>query len=242
MPGIEEWLRGWHNFFAKYEDTHIEITGGEPFIFPGFIDLISNLSKRCTIRITSNLSIGIDVINNFIEMADANKIKLLASFHPSFAQLNTFFEKISILKGHGFLEAVIFVAYPPQMKQLKHLEEKFKENGVVFSVTPFWGRYKGHNYPEDYCEEERKILASYLGNETKRLEFTLTKISPKGRLCHAGQYFALLSDDGSVFRCGQLKNKTIGNFFDTDFTLLSSPLPCESNVCPCDDHNYLEEG
>lgn len=232
----DEWIRRWDYLYRRYGAVHIEITGGEPFIYPYFQELIKGISIMHTIRITTNLSAN---IANFLSQINPERVKVISSFHPSFTELETFLEKVLLLKERGFGDTVIYVAYPPQLKQIKYFDEIFRQKGIVFSVTPFWGKYKEQNYPDNYSQEEREILIPYLGDDIKRVEFTLAKKSPKGKLCRAGQQFALLGDDGMVFRCGQLKNKVIGNIFDENFSFLDMPTPCEADSCPCDDHNYL---
>jgi MoaA/NifB/PqqE/SkfB family radical SAM enzyme len=232
---IEEWTERWNYLYEKYGAIHVEITGGEPFIYPDFVDLVKEISKRHTIRITTNLSVNID---NFLIQIEPERVKVISSFHPSFADLGRFLRKSLLLKDKGYGGIVIYVAYPPQLSLAEHYGKIFEENGIIFSVTPFWGTYKGLSYPNSYSEEERKILRQYLRDED-RLKYTLNTESPRGKLCSAGQNFAILFEDGKVARCGQLKDAHFTNLFDEYFSLLNNPLPCESDFCPCDDHKYL---
>ena len=48
------------SIYDKYGSMHIEITGGEPFIYDNFIYLVKEISQRHTIRITTNLSLNIE--------------------------------------------------------------------------------------------------------------------------------------------------------------------------------------
>lgn len=233
---VEEWVKYWNCLFEKYGSVHIEITGGEPFIYPRFVELVREIAKRHSIRVTTNLSANIDI---FLKEIDPERVKVISSFHPSFADLEAFLKKAILLKERGYGDTVIYVAYPPQINQVDYYKGKFKEQGIVFSVTPFCGVYRALDYPGAYTEAEKEILKPYLSQDERRLRFTLNSESPRGRLCRAGQKSALLYDSGKVSRCGRLKDKPFANFFDKDFSLLDKPLPCEADFCPCDEHNFI---
>lgn len=234
---IKEWVRHWNIFYDKYGSSHIEITGGEPFIYPNFIDLVREISKWHSIRITTNLSVNMD---SFLLKVNPENVIIISSFHPSFADLESFLRKALLLKERGYGDTVVYVAYPPQFVQIKYYRKIFEENGIMFAITPFCGIYNEALYPAAYNEEEKKTLGQYLRDESK-IKYTLNHVSPRGKLCKAGYKFAMLLEGGEVARCGQLKNKIFANFFDKDFSLLSAPSPCESDFCPCDDHNYIVE-
>jgi MoaA/NifB/PqqE/SkfB family radical SAM enzyme len=53
--------------------------------------------------------------------------------------------------------------------------------------------------------------------------------------------YASIKADGTVTRCGPLSHKPIGNIFRDDFAMFDRPMPCEADVCPCDEYVWLVE-
>ena len=234
----QELLRIWSNIYKKYGSVYIEITGGEPFIYPNFIELIRELCDIHAIEIATNLSLDLD---NFIEVIDRHKVKITANFHPLFADIESFLRKTLLLKESGFKIGVCYLAYPPQMKQMVGFRRRFEEAGINFALAAFWGEYQGRRYPESYTEEEREFIRPFLG-DIDRIVYHLNANSPKGKLCNAGYKYAVVQADGNVVRCGQLADKFIGNIMDENFHLFEKPLPCEAESCPCNEYVNLIDG
>lgn len=236
---VEEWMRCWGNIYSKYGSVAIEALGGEPFIYPNFKELIKELSNMHFMRITTNLSVDIE---DFIKQVDSNKVKISPTFHPLFADLDAFVKKTLLLKENGFTDNVNYLAYPPQINQINYYKEIFNQSGLSVSVMTFWGEYKGVSYPAGYTDAEKEIVGIHVGKRSDK-EFQLVpKNMPKGKLCRAGQKYAVIQSDGNVIRCGGSGlNESIGNFFDDNFRLLESPLPCKAEFCKCNEWAFLLE-
>jgi molybdenum cofactor biosynthesis enzyme MoaA len=52
----EKWIDIWQDIYERYGSCHIHISGGEPFIYPDFFKLISELIKMHTLEFSTNLS------------------------------------------------------------------------------------------------------------------------------------------------------------------------------------------
>jgi hypothetical protein len=65
----------------------------------------------------------------------------------------------------------------------------------------------------------------------------------KGKLCYAGQKYALIHPNGNVYRCGggnwKVQHEPFSNIFNGNFSLLNEPLPCDSEECPCNEWSFL---
>lgn len=233
----EELMKHWMRVYNKYGQVHIEITSGEPFIYPNFTKLIKELSSIHSIVITTNLSTDIEY---FITQIDSFKVKVSPTFHPLFAEFDSFIKKALLLKENGFTDNISYLAYPPQIKQIPYYKERFNQKGLSLSVMTFWGEYKGINYPHGYTEEEKEIIRGHLGKRAGE-EFQLVpKRMPKGRLCRAGQRYAVIQADGNIIRCGGSGlTEIIGNFFDDNFRLLEKPMPCKAEYCKCNEWAFL---
>lgn len=221
-----EWLKHWKNLFDKYGRCAIIITGGEPSIYPDFLNLINELSKiHYPINISSNISNDLD---GFVKKIDPQRVSLSASFQPQFEDLDRFLEKLQFLRQHKFDGCVNLVAYPPFLKDIDYYRKRFTAIDKNLEIIPFRGIHKEQAYPWSYSDEELKLIG------TKRS--WLQRIRKKNKPCSAGKTSVLLLPDGTVVRCGQVFYKhIIGNFFDPDFRLLKQSLPCAAEVCPCDE-------
>ena len=61
-PPLNHLLEIWADIYKRHGAIHIEMLGGEPFIYPNFNELIEELAKMHTINITTNLSTNIERI------------------------------------------------------------------------------------------------------------------------------------------------------------------------------------
>lgn len=231
----DEWMVHWQRVYDKYGSIRIEITGGEPFLYPNFIRLIKLLSSIHKVKITTNMSGDIET---FVKEIDPQRVFLDLNFHPSFAHLETVIKKTLLLKKAGFRAGVCYLAYPPQMASIEKYRKSFEEAGINFALAAFWGVYKEKKYPESYTREEIDFIRPFLG-DIERIVYHLKGESPKGKMCNAGHKYAVIQADGNVIRCGQLPDGVISNLLHEDFHLLDKPEPCEANFCPCNEYINL---
>ncbi|MBM3245012.1 MAG: radical SAM protein [Candidatus Omnitrophica bacterium] len=231
----DEWMVHWRKIYDKYGEIKIEIVGGEPFIYPDFIELINRLSSFHLVKVTTNLSGDIE---RFAQEINPQRVELDLNFHVLFIDLETVIKKTLILKKAGFQGGICYLAYPPQMHKIKSLSERFRDEGISFALAAFWGEYNGKKYPAAYTEEEKEMMQPFLG-DVNRLTYHLNAQSPKGKLCNAGHTYVDIQADGNVVRCGPLAHKSIGNITDKDFCLLDNPLPCEADVCSSNEYVNL---
>lgn len=237
---LEKWLKAWHRIYERYGNVIIEMTGGEPFIYPSFAELIKELSKEHNIIITTNLSWDIKKLANFINQINYSRLSMCLSFHPLFAKFEIFLEKALFLKEKSISDRVLYVTYPPQLKHMRYFKEKFELKGIKFIAVPFRGEYQEVDYPEGYTEEEKSIiygLSSELDDIQKKwIENQVVREKTKGKLCRAGQEYVHIDIYGTAYRCSWAKadSNPIGSLFDKNFGLLNEPLPCESESCPCE--------
>lgn len=235
-----KWLAAWERVYRRYGEAHIEIVGGEPFIYPGFAELVEELSRMHTLGISTNLSAD---IRGFASRVDPKRVKVLPTLHPLFADTEAFMGKVRLLRDRGLTGGVLCLAYPPQLKLIDRLRKRFHEAGMGLSVSTFWGEHKGIHYPEGYTDEERNFINDCLG-QRDGASFQTDPIKRfKGRLCNAGFTYAVVKPDGEVMRCGgSTVIELLDNFFDPDFSMLEAPAPCRSECCKCNEWAFLLAG
>ena len=174
-----------------------------------------------------------------IDITKANDLKKILK-KAAVKTFNEFIKKVLYLKQKGFKGGVCYLAYPPQMDKINFYSKEFEKNGIGFALAAFWGIYDGKSYPQSYSEKEKEMMKPYLG-DMNRVTYHLEGKKTKGKLCRAGNVYASIKADGKVTRCGPLSHKPIGNIFDDNFKLFSDPMPCEAEVCPCDEYIWLVE-
>ena len=150
-----------------------------------------------------------------------------------FADIETFLSKAIKIKNK-IKQNVLYLAYPPQIKDLDKYKKIFEQNGLCFSVLTFWGKYNGKDYPDSYIEEEKKILGLSIASRGGE-NFQTEPFVPMGKLCNAGHKYALIDPDGTVLSCGGIAMNLKTNIFDCNFKLLDKPMICPAKTCPCNE-------
>lgn len=234
----EEWIKVWNRIYNLYGEVYIDITGGEPLLYPDICQLLSQLSALHKIRVTTNLSINKEAITTLTNMLDNKRVHFDISFHPLFVTIDEFLDKAVILKEGGFCSHIQFVAYPPQFKMLSFYANKVKQSGLSLGLTAFWGTHNNKCYPLNYDSNEKNILREYIV-DIDRIAFNVEMVSSGGKMCYAGNRFVSIKGNGDVVPCGRSKrDEKIGNLLDEDFTLNDKPIPCPHDYCPCNDLYY----
>ena len=233
-PGVDKLIKVWHDIYENYGSCEIHFAGGEPFVYPDFMDLIERLSEIHTLEFSTNLSWDPE---DFVRRIKPGRARVGVSFHPEFTDFDTFFAKALRIKKAGFEIWVNYVAYPPFFKNMSVFKEKFGSFSIPMFILPFNGEYCAKPYPESYTQEERDFLGS-LGtsvNSKQTLDFAFSKEkrNTKGKLCRMGQMYAKIMPNGQAANCCAKGALELGNIFDNACLLLESPFLCQQVDCPC---------
>jgi len=218
-PGIDKLIEAWMRVYELYGSVHIDISGGEPLIYPGFFELLSVITRYHTVGINTNLCGNAQKI---IEKLGNTKERLRfnATFHPLFANFDGFIKKAVLLTHNHFDMGVVYLAWPPQIKDILVYRKKFEKEGFQMAVLTFWGNYNGRRYPDSYTEEEKEIISPNLGRRSGE-EFQIKPVVTEGKACNAGYRYAALHPDGKALRCGggswEKEDSALGNLFDVNF-------------------------
>ena len=227
---FREW-REWADVWNRFEgELLLDITGGEPFLVPGMVDLINGLNDSIKVAVTTNTRCD---LTRFVQEVSPEKcISVTASLHPS-APANTeqFLGKILLLKNRGFRVIVNFVAYPEQLWMIPWFKEQVEGCGVPFHVDPYG---PGPKRPYTLSSEEEAFLRRYVGAD--RSDFF--NHEPVLYCCSGGMNFLSVLPDGSAYTCvtkRYVKENFVGNVFDEAFRLFEKPIRCKAVSCAgCD--------
>ncbi len=238
-----KWVEAYKRIHDKYGDLKIIITGGEPAIFPNFQELIIELTKFAQVSFDTNLSYSKEKLESLVSQVDCSKLFIGASFHPIFAELNDFFEKMMILKKYKVDSRVHFVTHPNQIKILPKAKELFASHNIRFVPIPFRGVFKGKQYPAAFTKEEEEVIYGVTQNLIEKdrqwSNIQVEQADSKNKLCRAGQMYARVDCDGTVYPCAHDFKETggkivIGNILNENFEMRKEPMICSHDKCPCE--------
>lgn len=220
----KEWAGIWDRVYKKYSACHIYMSGGEPSTYPYFYELVEGLTKRHSVEICTNLSWDID---RLIPKIPPGILKVAPTFHPAFAEFEDFFNKVIRIKDYLPNAQIYYVAYSGQIKEMPQRSKKFRGHGINLIPLPL----RGNGFVLN-SEEEKKIVEKVSPYKGEKIDYQLQKVSPNGKLCRAGQHYAVIRANGMVDRCSQHSTGELGNFIDESFKLSDKPIPCEKGYCP----------
>jgi organic radical activating enzyme len=158
---VQEWTSIWDKICENYGSTHIRFSGGEPFIYPGFVELLKIIGEKHTLNITTNLSFDVrNVVRQLSSVAEKSQMVISSSFHPEYEKLQEFIDKVLYLKNNRIYTSVSMVAWPPFLKDIPFVKESMERNDIQFQVIPLGGHFFEKDYPQGYTDEERGLLAA----------------------------------------------------------------------------------
>ena len=213
----------------------IYLTGGEPFIYPNFIPLVQELSKKHLLVIYTNLGRPVD---EFIEKINPQNIDFIyASLHLGEREkmglsVEEFIEKIKKLENAGFKVFSDFVLYPPLIKKYPVVLEKFQQAGLFIEAKVFRGVYQNKKYPDSFTAKERKQFLKYIPHPVDKA-YSFQLLSFTGQPCSAGKNFFRITPSGKLTRCPDYELGNLGNVFTNTFKPHSKVQKCGVKYCNC---------
>ncbi|WP_245168165.1 radical SAM protein [Desulfobaculum xiamenense] len=222
------WVEAWNRLCPDV----LDISGGEPWLQPGFIDMLEAFDDRIRIAITTNASHD---LTEFVQRISPEKVfSMTLSYHPSQRMNPEFFlGKCLLLKKRGFHITVNFVTWPEQMWLLPRVKKMFESNGVRFHVDPYAATpYKKY----EFFQREMDFIRYYVGDDRAHW-FGGVDTTPV--LCSGGMTHLNVQPNGDAFRCINdkiLDKPMVGNILDENFRLNDRWTHCaEFHRCPgCD--------
>lgn len=244
-----QWSEG---FDATGKTWLLHISGGEPSIYPGFVDLCKRLSEHHYLSINSNLSHR--RIDTFAETINPERVHFInAAVHYDerleHTALDAFITRVQKLRRHRFHVLVSLVMTPLLVKNFPEISSYFESHGLSLIPKVMRERFEGKIYPGAYSAEQRSLIHEYLAKARKNYA-TVTSVmgetatidmftddrlldSPRiyrGKLCGSGHNFVRIEPDGAVIRCGS--GMQLGNILLRNVAFLTAPKPCDSFYCP----------
>ena len=215
----------------------VHISGGEPFIYPGFIGICRELTKEFRIKINSNLSLNAQV-REFSNAINPDKVELIhATFHIEEAKrldkVEDFIENVLLLKNRGFKVLVKSVLHPTLIEVFQGDRQYFDSRGIKLIPRPFKGAYLGKLYPKAYSDSVKKLFLNNMSGSA------FYPFCFKGINCMAGKVFIHINSNGLITRCVD-DLIVLGDIYD-GFKLIDTATPCRSYRCNCFGYDLIEK-
>ncbi|HRZ95876.1 MAG TPA: radical SAM protein [Candidatus Moranbacteria bacterium] len=213
---------------------YIQISGGEPFVYPKFVEIVKRLSEKHLITIGTNLSLPID---EFISKISPKNIwSFYVSMHLGERERQGFsvedlLSKVKKLREAGFRVEINYVMYPPLIPRFPEIYKKFEDEGFELQAKVFRGAYGGKLYPKAYTEEDRKVFYDFIPSEIDRAA-SFDNLSFTGVPCTAGMNLIRINPGGSITRCPHDRER-LGNMFKGKMKLHKKVKNCVVPHCKC---------
>jgi MoaA/NifB/PqqE/SkfB family radical SAM enzyme len=229
----------------------IHITGGEPTVYPEFVEICELLTRNHVISINSNLSRP--TVRALADRVDPLRVSFInAGLHAAerrkHSGFKTFASNARLLQEAGFRVIVTVVATPGVIARLDALDARCTAEGLQLTPKVLRGIHRGKVYPRDYCPHEKVALraaivrarsdyiAKYQGWPRPSIDvFSDDELLDglplfRGQSCSAGFRFFVLAPNGDVHRCGG-DVPEFGNLLAGSFHTVEGPMPCDRNYC-----------
>lgn len=244
FPG-DDTVRAIISQFANLPDQwEVKMSGGEPFAFKGFINLvIPELVSRTPHKISTltNFSAPLNVLQRFCELTGERLRITSASLHPESVDVKSFVEKAIVYrefrKQHNpFSSFVVNVVLVPGSVK-NHFEYRDRIESEEMRYFPQLMKIKGGVYP--YDESELKLIEQLTGGSHDPRAVNRAP-SYQGLHCEAGVWYFTVDQTGEAYTCRTGKRflevndqARLGNLVEGTFKLKSVGGKCPYPICPC---------
>ena len=231
--------------FAKLPGQwEVKMSGGEPFAFKGFINLvIPELVSKTPHKISTltNFSAPLNVLERFCKLTGDRLRITSASLHPESVDVASFVEKAiayrefrEVYNPHSsFVVNVVLV--PGGVKNHFDYRDRIESEGMRY--FPQLMKIKGGVYP--YDDAELKLIEQLTGGSHDPRAVNRAP-SYKGLHCEAGAWYFTVDQTGEAYTCRTGKRflevseqARMGNLVDGTFELRSRGGKCPYPICPC---------
>ncbi|MBF0216083.1 MAG: radical SAM protein [Candidatus Omnitrophica bacterium] len=256
----EEKLSKEHPDCGKYGPAHIagcfndtgkvwqvHMSGGEPFLYPKFVDLCAELTKGHFISLNTNLSTL--NVREFANRISPDKVVFLnAGFHKTAREKNPagidhFIEKVLILQEKGFNIDVGYLTYPRLLEKMALDVKYLKSRGIkLVNAKTFRGYHNGKKYPAAFTREEKEFIYKY-SLDPREEKVMNTSVNYFGNPCRTGMDYFRMDPSGNLYRCSS-SYKRYGNLLKGKYTPDKTPAPCPliDCTCPYEGFKYVSAG
>lgn len=216
----------------------INLSGGEPFLYPGFVELCEKMTGFTRILVTTNCS-----TSNVMDFADRLDPRRVEEVHCSLhlgqrKDVAGMIEKVLYLRERRFRVYVSQVIHPLLLDEYRRVFEFCRQRGVLVAPKVMNGVYRLREYPMGYSEKEKRVLLKYAAlcagevssNNLHRYAVLQGRMDWRGQACSAGMNILQIQYNGDAYRC-EGDHRRLGNLYDGTIKLDESPQLCGKRRC-----------
>jgi sulfatase maturation enzyme AslB (radical SAM superfamily) len=221
----------------------LSLTGGEPFIYPDFVELCKKLTGFTKISVVTNCS-----TSNVYDFADALQPREVDHIHCSLhlgerprKDFELLSERVLYLRDKGFSVFVSQVIHPSLFAEYVKAYSFFEKKGILVCPKVFKGVYWFKEYPAGYDQVMRKNLLKYFYQSKNQIKKTFPheyelplygSLSWRDDVCNAGYDHMQIQYNGDAYRCHSDK-RFMGNLYEGTIRVDAKPQRCMKPVCEC---------
>jgi MoaA/NifB/PqqE/SkfB family radical SAM enzyme len=230
----------------------LHITGGEPFIYPDFVNLCERLAQKHFLSINSNLSHrSVVAFANAIDPARVHYVHAALHYaeRATKASLQAFVDRVRLLQDRRFNVLVSAVMTPAMVEVLPKIAADLEAQGIFLIPKVMRAKYGDRRYPAAYTSTEKRLTLAHLAHARDKCSGLMRAMGEtptlnlladgrffgnyrryRGKLCGSGFNFVRIEPDGAVLRCGS--GESLGNTLAGNVRLLKAPKLCDTTYCP----------
>jgi organic radical activating enzyme len=233
---LDRLLRGLAGLEGSWE---VKVTGGEPFVFPGFLDRVvpGLVARGHRVSVLTNLSAPVEELERFAHLAGERLAVVSASLHLDSTTPVAFLGRLEALRAAahpGTRVVVNSVLVPDRLAQVRAARQVVEERGFRFFPQVMKVKHGIHPYSPDQVKEVAMIVGGLERAEASR-EANLAP-SYSGRRCLAGWRYFVLMQDGAAWACRSGRRHGqgwLGNVASGTWALRPEAKTCPYPMCPC---------
>lgn len=232
---IQRWtgpIEKWEATFERLNrDIYFNLSYGESTVQDGYYEVLDMIGRhpRWEVSLITNLSQDPTKMLS-MRVARDKRLYVHASWHPlGGGDWNQFQTHLLLLQDAGIPTIVMYLWYPPQIKDWPRYFRWLDEHNIRTCVRRFVGEYQGRPYPQSYTPHDWEFLYAQVLPKTQK--YGLEMVQPKGNLCSAMRDMILVAYDGRVSLCADVPDWNLSNIFNPNFKLNDGLIRCPSVCC-----------
>jgi organic radical activating enzyme len=142
----------WANALKRI-NRPVVVTGGEPSIYPGIIELLNELSnKKINIKFYTNLFWSTEFLNKWVNEMNNQNLELFVSYHPQVPS-QKFLERLFFLKERGKFSGIVHTVLTKENADaVESAKNLFTSRGIMLMIDDNYD----YKYPEACMQKARQ--------------------------------------------------------------------------------------
>jgi MoaA/NifB/PqqE/SkfB family radical SAM enzyme len=233
-----------------YDEFSFSFSGGEPTLHPNFLNILRYLTIEDTyVNITTNCSRSIIWLNNLLKHDNVSSIT--TSFHPEFANIDTFRKKLELIRKSGVSLMINLVICHDNFDEMWGYAKSFYDDGYVVQPKIEIEYAKNTTIVKEYTDEKLEMIKNGLAEKTDtnyvfRLydkdnkEYKVDNVERviglgfnrfKDWYCEAGYRSIIIHEPTGLIKRHYLCHDEPLGHIETGFDLYSTPKKCVTDIC-----------